>query len=42
MDEILSTFLAHSEIRQNIKKIKKQKKFFDLKSSKKNIRKSRF
>ena len=34
-DEILSTFLAHSEIRQNIKKIKKQKKFFDIKHQKK-------
>ncbi len=29
-DEILSTFLVHSEIRKNIKKIKKQKKVFDL------------
>jgi ATP-dependent DNA helicase RecG len=28
-DEILSTFLVHSEIRKNIKKIKKQKKIFD-------------
>src|SRR6056300_172486 len=28
-DEILSTFLAHSEIRKNIKKIKKQKKIFN-------------
>jgi ATP-dependent DNA helicase RecG len=27
-DEILSTFLVHSEIRKNIKKIKKQKKIF--------------
>ena len=27
-DEILSTFLVHSAIRKNIKKIKKQKKFF--------------
>ncbi len=29
-DEILATFLVHSEIRKNIKKIKKQKKSFDL------------
>jgi len=28
-DEILSTFLVHSEIRRNIKKIKKQKKIFN-------------
>ncbi len=28
-DEILATFLAHSEIRKNIKKIKKHKKIFD-------------
>ncbi len=28
-DEILSTFLVHSEIRKNIKKIKKQQKNFD-------------
>ena len=28
-DEILSTFLVHSEIRKNIKKIKKQKKIFN-------------
>ncbi len=30
-DEILSTFLVHSQIRRNIKKIKKQKKIFDEK-----------
>ena len=29
IDEILSTFLVHSEIRKNIKKIKKQKKIFN-------------
>ena len=28
-DEILASFLVHSEIRKKIKKIKKQKKFFD-------------
>ena len=36
-DEILSTFLVHSEIRKNIKKIKKQKKFFDEKNIKKKF-----
>ncbi len=30
-DEIFSTFLVNSEIRKKIKKIKKKKKFFDLK-----------
>jgi ATP-dependent DNA helicase RecG len=30
-DEIFSSFLVHSEIRKKIKKIKKKKKFFDIK-----------
>ncbi len=30
-DEILSTFLVHSEIRKKIKRVKKQKKIFNLK-----------
>lgn len=34
-DEILSTFLVHSEIRKNIKKIKKQKKVFNYSYQKK-------
>jgi ATP-dependent DNA helicase RecG len=34
-DEILSTFLVHSEIRKNIKKIKKQKKIFNYSYQKK-------
>jgi len=29
-DEILASFLVHSEIRKKIKKVKKQKKFFDF------------
>ena len=34
-DEILSSFLVHSEIRRKIKKVKKQKKNFDLKDQNK-------
>ncbi len=34
-DEILSSFLVHTEIRRKIKKIKKQKKIFDLKDQNK-------
>ncbi len=41
-DEILSTFLVHSEIRKNIKKIKKQKKIFDEDCQKKIISKLKF
>jgi ATP-dependent DNA helicase RecG len=41
-DEILSTFLVHSEIRKNIKKIKKQKKFFDETYQKKILSKLKF
>ncbi len=41
-DEILSTFLVHSEIRKKIKKIKKQKKFFDEKYQKKILDKLMF
>ena len=37
-DEILSTFLANSEIRQNIKKIKKQKKIFEINHQKKILK----
>ena len=38
-DEILATFLVHSEIRKKIKKIKKQKKIFNLKEQNKIISK---
>ena len=31
-DEILASFLVHSEIRKKIKRIKKQKKIFNLKA----------
>ena len=41
-DEILSTFLVHSEIRRNIKKIKKQKKFFDETYQKKILSRLKF
>ena len=41
-DEILSTFLVHSEIRKNIKKIKKQKKIFDSIHQKKMLNKLEF
>ncbi len=41
-DEILSTFLVHSEIRKKIKKIKKQKKIFDEKYQKKILDKLKF
>ncbi len=41
-DEILSTFLVHSEIRKNIKKIKKQKKIFDETYQKKLLSKLNF
>ena len=41
-DEILSTFLVHSEIRKNIKKIKKQKKFFDETYQKKILSRLQF
>ena len=41
-DEILSTFLVHSEIRKKIKKIKKQKKIFDEKYQKKVLDKLEF
>ena len=41
-DEILSTFLVHSEIRKNIKKIKKQKKFFDETYQKKILSRLKF
>ena len=41
-DEILSTFLVHSEIRKNIKKIKKQKKFFDEDYQKKILSRLKF
>ena len=41
-DEILSTFLVHSEIRKKIKKIKKQKKIFDEKYQKKILDKLLF
>ncbi len=37
-DEILATFLVHSELRQNIKKIKKQKKNFNFNSQNKVIK----
>ncbi len=41
-DEILSTFLVHSEIRKNIKKIKKEKKIFNLKNQNKILEKLEF
>ena len=41
-DEILSTFLVHSEIRKKIKKIKKQKKIFDDKDQNKIFNKLKF
>ena len=41
-DEILATFLVHSEIRKNIKKIKKQKKFFNIVDQKKILEKLKF
>jgi len=41
-DEILATFLVHSEIRKKIKKIKKQKKIFNLKEQNKIISKLSF
>jgi len=41
-DEILASFLVNSEIRKKIKKIKKDKKKFDLKSSDKIIKKLNF
>ena len=41
-DEILSTFLVHSEIRKNIKKIKKQKKNFDEVYQKKILSRLKF
>ena len=41
-DEILASFLVHSEIRRKIKKIKKQKKFFDLISQEKILCKLNF
>ncbi len=41
-DEILSTFLVHSEIRKNIKKIKKQQKFFSENSQKNLLNKLDF
>ena len=37
-DEILATFLVHSELRQNIKRIKKQKKNFNFNSQNKVIK----
>ena len=41
-DEILSTFLVHSQIRKNIKKIKKQKKIFSEHSQKNLLDKLNF
>ena len=41
-DEILSTFLVNSEIRKNIKKIKKQKKIFDISHQKRIFTKFEF
>ena len=41
-DEILASFLVNSEIRKKIKKIKKDRKKFDLKSSEKIIKKLDF
>ena len=41
-DEILSTFLVHSEIRKNIKKIKKKQKIFSENSNKKILNKLDF
>ena len=41
-DEILASFLVNSEIRKKIKKIKKDKKKFDLKNSNKIIKKLNF
>tara|TARA_Y100000591_G_scaffold330947_1_gene363398 strand:+ start:136 stop:2184 length:2049 start_codon:yes stop_codon:yes gene_type:complete len=41
-DEILSTFLVHSEIRKNIKKIKKQKKIFSTEHQNNILDKLRF
>ena len=41
-DEILASFLVNSEIRKKIKKIKKDRKKFDLKSSDKIIKKLNF
>ena len=41
-DEIFASFLVHSEIRKKIKKIKKQRKIFDLEKQKKIISKLDF
>ncbi len=41
-DEILSSFLVHSEIRRKIKKVKKQKKNFEIKSQNKFLSKLNF
>jgi ATP-dependent DNA helicase RecG len=41
-DEIFASFLVHSEIRKKIKKIKKQKKNFDLKNQNKILSKLSF
>ncbi len=41
-DEILATFLAHSETRRNIKKIKKQKKIFNLSHQNNILKKLQF
>ena len=41
-DEIFASFLVHSEIRKKIKKIKKQKKIFDLDNQKKLLSKLDF
>ena len=41
-DEIFASFLAHSEIRKKIKKIKKQRKIFDLENQKKILSKLDF
>ena len=41
-DEIFASFLVHSEIRKKIKKIKKQKKFFNIKDQNKVLSKLNF
>ncbi len=41
-DEILATFLVHTEIRKNIKKTKKQKKIFNLNDQKSILKKLNF
>ena len=41
-DEILSSFLVHSDIRRKIKKIKKKAKIFDIKHQYKNLLKLNF